>query len=119
MLVLDFAGVKAHTDLSYYQKLTNTYRIHFEFGCITGVSGEEHRFTLERAGRKPQIVRLPRGRISNLGHATQMMTNFVSAVSGNNKPLVTGRDVLRSIKAISKAYRSAQVFDAPWLPRFA
>lgn len=117
MLVLDFAGVKAHTDLSYYQKLTNTYRIHFEFGCITGVSGEEHRFTLDRSGRKPRIVRLPRGRISNLGHATQMMANFVGAISGHNQPLVAGRDVLPSIKAISQAYHSARGFDAPWLPR--
>jgi predicted dehydrogenase len=118
MLLLDFSGVKAQTDLSYYQKLTNTYCIHFELGFITGVSGEEHRFTLSRAGRKPAIVRLPHGRVSNLGHATQMIRNFVGAIAGINQPLVTGRDVLPSIKAISDGYRSAQGFDAPWLPRF-
>lgn len=117
-LVLDFAGVKAQADLSYYQKLTNTYRIRFERGCITGVSSEDHRFTLSRPGRKPEIVRLPHGRVSFLGHARQMMTNFVGAISGANQPLVTGRDVLPSIKAISEAYRCAQGFDAPWLPRF-
>jgi len=119
MLVLDFSGVKAQTDLSYYQKLTNIYRIRFELGCITGVSGEEHCFKLTRSGRKPQIVRVPHGRVSYLGHATQMMTNFVHAIAGATQPLVTGRDVLPSIKAISEAYRSAQGFDAPWLPRFA
>jgi predicted dehydrogenase len=118
MLVLDFSGVQARTDLSYYQKLTNTYDIRFELGRITGISGEEHRFTLTRSGGKPAIVRLPHGRISNLGHATQMMTNFVGAIAGANQPLVTGRDVLPSIRAISEAYRSAQGFDAPWLPRF-
>ena len=118
MLLLDFSGVRAQTDLSYYQKLTNTYRIRFELGFITGVSGEEHRFTLSRAGSKPAIMRLPHGRVSNLGHATQMITNFVGAIAGINQPLVTGRDVLPSIKAICDGYRSAQGFDAPWLPRF-
>jgi predicted dehydrogenase len=116
-LVLDFAGVKARTDLSYYQKLTNTYRIQFELGCITGVSGEEHRFILGRPGTRPRIVRLPRGRIALLGYANKMMTNFVEAIAGANQPLVTGRDVLPSIKVISEAYRRAQSFDAPWLPR--
>ena len=118
MLLLDFSGVTAQTDLTYYQKLTNTYCIRFELGFITGVSGEEHRFTISRAGRKPAIVRLPHGRVSNLGHATEMIRNFVGAIVGVNQPLVTGRDVLPSIKAISEAYRSAQGFDAPWLPRF-
>jgi predicted dehydrogenase len=119
MLLLDFSGVRAQTDLSYYQKLTNTYCIRFELGDITGVTGEDHRFTLTRSGRKPQIVRFPHGRFSNLGHATQMIANFVGAIAGANRPLVTGRDVLPSIRAISEAYRSAQGFDAPWLPRFA
>jgi predicted dehydrogenase len=117
MLVLDFAGVKAQMDFSYYHKLTNTYCIQFELGCITGVSGEEHRFTLSRPGRKPAVVRLPHGRISYLGHATQMITNFVGASAGANQPLVAGRDVLPSIRAISEAYRYAQGFDAPWLPK--
>jgi predicted dehydrogenase len=118
MLMLDFSGVKAQTDLSYYQKLTNTYQIRFELGCITGISGEEHRFTLSRSGGRPVNMRLPHGRISSLGHATDMITNFVGAIAGTNQPIVTGRDVLPSIKAISEAYRSAQGFDAPWLPRF-
>ena len=115
-LVLDFAGVKAKTELSYYQKLTNVYRVEFERGCITGVSGEEHRFTLSRPARKPMTVRLPRGRISILAHATQMITSFVGAVAGANQPLVTGRDVLPSIRVISEAYRHAQPYDAAWLP---
>jgi len=117
-LVLDFAGARAQVDLSYYQKLTNTYCIRFERGCITGVSGEEHRFTLSRPGRKLAIVRLPHGRINILGHATCMLTNFVGAIGGANRPLVTGRDVLPSIRTISEAYRNAQRFDEPWLPRF-
>jgi predicted dehydrogenase len=118
MLLLNFSGVTAQTDLSYYQKLTNTYCIRLELGFITGVSGEEHRFTLSRSGSKPAIVRLPHGRVSNLGHATQMIKNFVGAIAGINQPLVTGRDVLPSIRAISEGYRSAQGFDAAWLPRF-
>jgi predicted dehydrogenase len=117
-LALDFAGVTATAEFSYYQKLTNKYRIEFEHGCITGVSGEEHCMTVSRAGNGPKIVRLPRGRISVLGHATQMIANFAGAVAGANPPLVTGADVLPSISVIAAAYRQALGYDACWLPRF-
>jgi predicted dehydrogenase len=117
-LILDFAGVRAKTEFSYYQKLINTYCIRFKLGCISGISGEEHRFTVSRAGGKPASMRLRHGRISDLGHATQIMANFVGAIAGTNEPLVTGRDVLPSIEVISEAYQHAQGFDSPWLPRF-
>lgn len=118
MLLLNFAGVKAQIDLSYYQKLTNEYSVLFEAGSISGVSGEEHRLMISRRGSEPAIVRLPHGRISYLGHAKQMLMNFVGATVGANQPLISGRDVLSSIGVISEAYRHAQAFDAPWLPRF-
>ncbi|MBV8455029.1 MAG: hypothetical protein JO122_00245, partial [Acetobacteraceae bacterium] len=117
-LALDFAGVMATAEFSYYQKLTNKYRIQFELGCITGVSGEEHWIKVSRADKEPVIVRLPHGRISVRGHATQMIANFAGAVAGTNPPLVTGADVLPSIKVIAQAYRQARGYDACWLPRF-
>jgi predicted dehydrogenase len=116
-LALDFAGVTATAEFSYYQKLTNKYRIEFEGGCITGVSGEEHCITVSLAGKIPAMVRLPRGRITVLGHATQMIANFAGAVAGANPPLVTGADVLPSIRVIAQGYRQARAYDAWWLPR--
>jgi predicted dehydrogenase len=115
-LVLDFAGAKARTELSYYQKLTNQYCIQFERGRITGIVGESHHFTLSRESGKSRQVQLPRVTMAEL--ATHMITNFVGAIGGRNPPLVSGRDVLPSIKAISEGYQCAQNYDAPWLPRF-
>jgi predicted dehydrogenase len=116
-LVLDFAGVRVQTDLSNYQKLTNTYNLLFDGGKITGNTGEEHRFILTGLTMKPIVIRLARTNIPI--HATQMITSFVNAVAGRGQPIVTGRDVISSIKAISSGYRCAKPYDAVWLPRSA
>jgi hypothetical protein len=117
--VLDFAGVTAKTDLSYYQKLVNQYCIRLERGSITGISGEEHRFTLTDGAARPKLMNLIAHRMTYEDVATQMITNFVGAIAGHNPPLVTGRDVLPSIKAIAEGYQRAEGYDAPWLPKFA
>jgi predicted dehydrogenase len=116
-LVLDFAGARAQTDLSYYQKMVNTYVIQFERGRISGAVYDDHLFTLVRGTSKPEIVRPSRRRVSLRMHALAMMSNFVAAVVGDARPLVSGRDVLPSITAITEGYRQAQEFSAPWLPR--
>jgi predicted dehydrogenase len=118
-LVLNFAGARAQADLSYYHKMVNTYAIECEGGRISGAVGEEHLFTLVRDGSKPEMVRLARGRITQRMHAVGMISNFVAAVAGRERPLVSGRDVLPSIRAITQGYQQAQGFDAPWLPRLA
>lgn len=113
-LVVDFAGVKVQTDLSYYQKMTNGYRLEFEGGHIEGNAWDPHRFMLHRRDQKTRTV--TRSRIAD--PAAHMIANFVGAIGGRNAPSVTGRDVLPSIKVIADAYRGAQSYDAPWLPRF-
>jgi predicted dehydrogenase len=116
-LVLDFAGARAQTDLSYYQKMVNTYAVECERGRISGAVDDDHLFTLVRENSRPEIVRLSRCRVSSRVHARGMISNFVAAVAGRERPLVSGRDVLPSIGAITQGYQQAQEFDAPWLPR--
>jgi predicted dehydrogenase len=108
-LLMNFAGVATRTELSYYQKLVNTYNIQFERGSIAGGIYEQH-FTLYRPGRKPEII----GKATDFD--TEMIVNFVGAVAGRNPLLVTGHDVLPSVRAISTAYETAQRYEAPWLP---
>jgi len=110
--VLDFSGVRVQTDLTYYQKLTNEYRIEFERGTITGNAGDPHRFVLHQDGRT-KTVSLRRN-----DPAAHMITNFVDAIAGRKMPVTAGRDVVPSIKAIAEAYQIARSFEAPWLPRF-
>jgi predicted dehydrogenase len=109
---LDFDGVRVQTDLSYYQKLVNTYRINFQDGTITGNAGDPHRFVLHHKG-KERVISLPR-----IDPAAHMIANFVDAIAGRDRPVTAGRDVVPSIKAISHAYQMARSFEAPWLPRF-
>ena len=112
-MILDFTGVRVTTDLTYYQKLTNHYELRFELGCIRGHADDPHRFVLCRNGHNPKVISLRRN-----DPAVYMITNFVGAIAGHDKPVVTGRDVLPSIKAIFEAYQCARSYDAPWLPRF-
>jgi predicted dehydrogenase len=117
-LMLDLAGVKAHIEFSYYQKMSNVYSIQFERGSITGGCYEEHRYTIQQNSTRPKVVRLASHGMTYEEHATQLITSFVGAIAGQNQPLVSGRDVLPSIKALSEAYQRAERYDSPWLPRF-
>jgi predicted dehydrogenase len=116
-LVLKFSQAKAQADFSYYQKMINTYTIECERGKISGDVFYDHLFTLVRDAAKPKIIRLARSRVTFQMHALGMISNFVAAVAGRDRPFVSGRDVLPSIRAITQGYKEAQGFDAPWLPR--
>ena len=103
-LVLDFAGVRAGIDFSYYQKMSNTYKIQFERGCISGACYDEHRYTVQHGSSQPKVVKLASRGMTYQEHATEMITEFIGAIAGRNQPFVSGRDVLPSIVAISEGY---------------
>jgi predicted dehydrogenase len=109
---LDFAGIPAQVDLSYYHKMVNTYSIEFEQGSITGKTEEHHRFVLYQHGKRPKPFDC---RMAD--PATRMLTNFIDAIAGKHPPEISGRDVLPSIKALADAYQCAQRYEEPWLPR--
>lgn len=109
---LRFGNVNVQTDLTYYQKLTNTYELRFERGTIRGHADDPHRFVLHERGKRRKVVSLKRN-----DPAVFMISNFISVIAGQDQPVVTGRDVLPSIKAIFEAYQIARTYDAPWLPR--
>jgi predicted dehydrogenase len=113
-LRLDFHGMSARAEFSYYQKLQNRYHLQFERGAIDGDAMDPYRFTLTCRGKRPQRISCHR-----IDIAAHLVANFVGAISGRNQPLVTGLDVLPSIRAICEAYQQAKPFDAPWLPRIS
>jgi len=117
-LELDFAGMRADVELSYYQKMSNVYCIRFEHGCITGGCWEEHRYAVQHGSARPKAVKLASRGMTCKERATEMIAEFVGAIAGGNQPFVSGRDVLPSIQAISEGYRCARSYDEPWLPRF-
>ena len=115
-IVLDCGGTEARIDLSYYQRMSNSYRLEFERGSISGVANEGYRFQIARDGAGPVTAQFPDGRIGTVELAARILTRFVAATRGQGQPLVTGRDVVPSIRAIAQGYRIAEPFDAPWLP---
>ncbi len=118
-LTLGFAGMRAEIDLSYYQRMANSYSLTFERGSISGVTNESYRFQLLREGARPVTVSIRSGRVDVEKHWSRMLSNFVAVVHGSDRPMITGHDVVPSIRAIEEAYRAAKPFDAPWLPRWA
>ncbi|MBD0270539.1 MAG: Gfo/Idh/MocA family oxidoreductase [Acetobacteraceae bacterium] len=117
-LVLGFGGARAQIDLSYYQRMTNSYLLRFERGTVAGISNEGYRFQLSPDGAPPRTVDIRSGRAGGRAIAERMLSNFVAAANGASRPLFDGRDVVPSIRAIAQAYRAAKPFDAPWLPRW-
>ena len=115
-IALDCGGTEARIDLSYYQRMSNSYRLEFERGSISGVANEGYRFRIARDGAGPVTAQFPDGRIGTVELAARILARFVAATRGEGQPLVTGRDVVPSIRAISQGYRIAEPFDAHWLP---
>jgi predicted dehydrogenase len=115
-IVLDCGGTEARIDLSYYQRMSNSYTLEFERGSISGVANEGYRFQIARDGAGPVTAQFPDGRIGMLDLAARILARFVAATRGQGQPLVTGRDVVPSIRAIAQGYRIAEPFEAPWLP---
>jgi predicted dehydrogenase len=115
-IVLDCGGTQARIDLSYYQRMSNSYTLDFERGAISGIANEGYRFRIARDGAAPVTAQFPAGRIGTFELATRILSRFVAATRGQGRPLVTGRDVLPSLHAIAEGYRIAQPFDEPWMP---
>ena len=113
-LTLDFDGISAQIDLGSYVRMKNTYTLEFEGGTITGATGDTSHFQLARGGARPFVVKCPKG-----GEWSRILINFAAVVEGQERPIVTGQDVLPSIRTIAEAYRIAKPFEEPWLPKWS
>lgn len=67
---------------------------------LTNNSGLKKRLKLETIGK--------------LGIGSKIVSNFISVIKQNEKPLVDGGDVLDSIQFIDECYEKAAQFSMPW-----
>jgi predicted dehydrogenase len=113
-LHLDFDGMSTRMDLGSYVRMNNIYTLEFERGTISGHTGDASRFQVQRRGAEPSRVDCGKSETW-----LSVLLNFAAVVNGRERPIVTGRDVLPSIRTIAEGYRMAQPFDEPWLPKWA
>ncbi len=112
---LDFDGTPVTVDLGSYVRMTNVYRLTFEHGTIRGKTSDPARFELRRNdAKRATVVDCGKG-----GNWARVLVNFVAVVGGQERPIVTGQDVLPSIRTIAEGYRVAAPFDEPWLPKWS
>jgi predicted dehydrogenase len=100
--------------LSWLCKLPCRFRVKCEEASIEGdVYDYQNITTNAHSGRKKRI-KLKSDEKSYQDIAYKMVTNFINVVGKREKPLVSGCDVLESIKLIDECYDAAIGFDMPW-----
>lgn len=100
--------------LSWMGNFPSRYQVVFEYGSAEGdVYDYLHVATRSKDGRTRQITLKSKAR-DKIGVAIQIVTNFVHVVSQNEKPLISGEDVLDSIEFIDDCYAAAKRFEMPW-----
>lgn len=100
--------------LSWLSKLENAYRIHGDKRSIEGkVFGFRSFRWVERSGRA-RMERIDAGPSTFSAVANHLIDNFLDVVRGRAAPLVSGEDVLPSIRMIEACYARRARFDMPW-----
>jgi len=98
--------------LSLLSKFPCRFIVKCEQGSIEGDVYDYQNVILTSASGRKKRFKLKSGSKFNIGY--QIVTNFINVINKNEKPLVSGNDVLDSIQFIDECYEAASRFDMPW-----
>ena len=100
--------------LSWLGKFPCRFMVKCEAGTIKGEVYDFESIVLKTEGGRERRIRLrPEGEPYS-GIAYKMVANFIRVIGQGEKPLVSGGDVLDSIRLIDDCYEAATRFDMPW-----
>jgi len=99
--------------LSLLGKLPCVFKVKCERGTIEGDIYDFQSVILTKSGRKKRLkLRTKEKHYTDFGHT--VVTNFLDIISKGDKPLVSGADVLNSVRFIDECYEAAARFNMPW-----
>lgn len=113
-LVLSWDDVEGEVWLSWLTKRANRYRIVGDQGAIEGDIYERDRLRVVESSGQERTVRVPGEASSFSGLAFPLLENFLKAVAGEAEPIVSGADVLPSIRLIDHCYSYRSRFQLSW-----
>lgn len=100
--------------LSLLGKLPCVFKIKCEQGVIEGDVFDFRRVILTtKSGRRKGLkLKSKEKYYTDFGYT--MVTNFLNVISKGEKPLISGEDVLNSVRLIDECYEAASRFNMPW-----
>ena len=113
---VEFAGdgYSGVVHLSWLSRLPNAFRIEGEDASVEGGILAWDAIRLNESGGRSRRVRLRRDVRSFPEVKDHVIANFLGAVRGECRPIVSGRDVLPSIAMIEECYGRRERFLLPW-----
>jgi UDP-N-acetylglucosamine 3-dehydrogenase len=100
--------------LSWLSKFPCSFIVECEAGTIRGDIYNYRAVTVNAVSGRARRVKIKSGPMSYSDMAHTMVTNFIQVINQNEKPLVSGGDVLDSIQFVDECYAAATEFDMPW-----
>jgi len=100
--------------LSWLSKFTPRFEVVGDKARVEGGIYDTDSVLLTTSGGQKKRLKLPPTPRTYLEIAYGMVGNFIDAIEGSARPLVSGRDALPSIEFIDDCYRAATRFDMPW-----
>jgi predicted dehydrogenase len=100
--------------LSLLGKFPGRYVIRGELGSVEGGIWDYKTLVLKKKSGQRKRIKLPaKGRYYKY-FGNKIVANFLDVISSEERPLVSGRDVLESMELIDDCYEIASRFDMPW-----
>ena len=100
--------------LSLLGQLPCVYKIECEQGTITGDIYDSRIVFLTKGSGKTTKIKLQSNEKCFADFGNTVVSNFLDIININEKPLVSGADVLASVAFIDECYDAATRFDMPW-----
>ncbi len=97
--------------LSWLSSFPCKFVVEFEQGSVEGEIYYPQSILVKKGTGSQKRVKLKSETYMSLGY--KMVSNFISVVAGNEKPLVSGSDVLDSIIFTDECYAAATRFEMP------
>lgn len=113
-LKLELGSCRIDLELSWLNKLDNTFRIVGERAVAEGGIEAWGQVNLSYPSGKRRVLKLSAREKTYADFGHKMVDNFIAVVRGEAAPLVPGGDVLAGLELLGAAYASATPFPMPW-----
>lgn len=98
--------------LSWLSTFPSTFSAKCQGGTVTGDVYDYQSLLLETPSRWKEVLRFKAQ--SKLEIGNRLVSNFIGVISRGDKPLISGGEVLDSIRFIDECYEAATRFEMPW-----
>ena len=110
----ELAGCRIELFLNRLVDLDSSFEIQCENGAIIGNPMDWSRYAIRSVDGKLNEINCPCSQKNYPAFIAPVIDNFIKTIQGKEEPLISGRDVLTSLKFIDQCYQARKRFRMPW-----